>query len=245
MLRIAVSAVALAAAWFAYSTLVTVDTGDVVAYNGLDRHLGTSALRAGDLVALAPDGNPRGVLCALGVPEDRLQIASVRKTYVNRLDEALPGFSGVVNWFARLTGAAPGGEGATLTRVGDGLSFRGRLSEMTEAASEPGMGPSCACAVAQAILRREQVCVVERALVEEEIAQEGEVLQIRSRTVGATFRLSNVLISEPSAVPGCPQVANANADFVQPDGLCAEGSRLRYDVALRARLGVIREEAVN
>ena len=233
------------AGWFAYSTLVAVDTGDVVAYNGLDRHIGTAAYRAGDLVALSPEGIPKSAICALEVPEERMQVALLDKAYVNRLRDSLPEVGALTGWLVSLAGGEGGGP--DLPEGDARLSFRGLLSSIPGSGLTVPMDEACTCDIAQAILRREQICVVERALVEETFlpAEGGGGPRVTRRTVGATFKPSNVIIADFSALRNCPQVANANREFVAQEGLCGEGSHFRYDVALRSSLGVIREDAIN
>jgi hypothetical protein len=243
VLKLAGLAAVAAAGWFSFSTLVDVDTGDVVAYNQLDRHLGTSAIKAGDLVSIQPDGNPAGTICALDLEDGTLRSAFLRKDYVNGLRESLPTFSGLV---CRL-GGGDNCDGAAGTPDPARASFRGELTDIPAAGVEPKMSDSCACAVAQAVLRREQVCVVQRALVEQEVTKNllTGAQSLSSRTVGATFKPSNVVITNFRALRNCPQVANANHEIVQQTGQCDAGSRKSFDVAVRYGLGIIREESVH
>ncbi|MFM2355245.1 MAG: hypothetical protein RLZZ528_981, partial [Pseudomonadota bacterium] len=70
------------------------------------------------------------------------------------------------------------------------------------------------------------------------------VHSLSTRTVGATFKRSNVTITNFGALKNCPQVANGNHDIVQQTGLCDAGSRKSFDVAVRYGLGIIREESI-
>lgn len=236
------TAAALSAAWFAFFVLSDVDMGDVVAYNDIDKHVGSVPFRAGDVVGVSPDGNRFSYVCSMDVESGELSEAPLSKTYVNGLGETLPQFAKLVTWVRGMLGQ----EGATPDIGGDvvELKFEGRISAFPAGGAMPEMSHSCACAVAASLIQRYQVCTVERSLIESKLAasDRGGAAVVRERTVGVTFRPFNILIPDIAAL-GCPNIpTTANLENTQQTGSCSNGATREYDVALRHVLGVIREE---
>lgn len=226
----------LASGWFGFFVVSNVDMGDVVAYNNIQKHVGSEPFRAGDLVAISPDlATAPSLVCSMDVDSGQLREVALDKTYVNGLGAALPQFAALVDW-------ARGDDPAeALSSNPSFLHFTGRISSFPTSGAMPPVSPDCVCAVAASLLRRAQVCTVERSLIETELVpQRDGAFQKQERTVGVTFRAGNFIIGDFSRL-NCPGLDFANTRMEQQTGFCSAGAERSYDVALRHNLGLIRE----
>lgn len=227
------------ALWFLFFLLSNVDTRDVVAYNEIEDHVGSQPFRAGDLITVSRNGPGPRLICSPQITAEGLRETPLAKTYVNGLSQALSPFTRLAGWVAELAGRK-----AAAPEVGTEpvmVRFTGRISTFPAVDATPMMGRDCACAVAQALLRREQVCMVERSLIETRFP--GTDAAPSERTVGITLRPNNVIFSETAiAALQCPGLETANTGLELQTGACVRGPGPGYDVALRHILGVIREE---
>jgi hypothetical protein len=242
--KLAVAAVVLAAGWFVFFIVSNVDTRDVVAYNDIEDHVGSQPFRAGDLVAVTGGGPAPRYICSPEIAPGEVRDTRLDKAYVNGLGQALSPFIQLVGAAAGMVGA--GKPDAEVAAEQVAVRFTGRISTFPGVGSTPSMSPECACDVAVALLRRNQVCMVERSLIETRVAgTDAEGRQLHDeRTVGITLRPDNVIFSaEAIFALDCPDLRDANLGLALQTGSCADGPGPGYDAALRHILGVIREEA--
>lgn len=230
-------AVLLVPAWFAFSLVSGIDTGDIVAYHKLQKHVVAGPFRPGNVVAFASDSSEPMLICSLDVRDGVLKRADVNKTYVNEMSAKLPEFTGLVNWFAGLLGG-DGGK-ATANAGHSGLPFVGFVSSFPRAGMTPDLSPDCACEIVRSLARSERVCTVERSLIETEWVQTGTTHELRETTVGITVREGNFFFSE---LPDCPRLPQSAVNSLpQEPGLCGERTDHSFDVALRNKLQLIVE----
>lgn len=234
-------AVSVLALWFVFFLLSNVDTRDVVAYNEIEDHVGSQPFRAGDLITFGRGGPAPRLICSPQIAVEGLRDVHLDKTYVNGLGQALSPFTRLASWVADLAGretTAPDVEAAPVW-----VRFTGRISTFTAEDATPQMGRDCACAVARALLRRDQVCMIERSLIETRVTGSGGLTVPAERTVGITLRPDNVIFSESDiAALQCPGLETANTGLPLQTGACRSGPGAGYDAALRHVLGVIREQ---
>ena len=231
---------ALAAGWFGFFVVSNVDMGDVVAYNNIQKRVGSEPFRAGDIVAISPDGASPRLVCSMeAAGTDKLDVP-LAKLYVNGLGAALPEFAALVDWVGGLAGrkAEAGGLKARPAEV----RFIGKISSFPMKRAMPAIPADCICAVAESLLRRSQLCTVERSLIETALARGADGSRMVSqRTVGVTYRSANIFIADFAQLD-CPGLqGTANFQMEQQTGLCSGGEERTYDVALRETLGLIRE----
>jgi hypothetical protein len=214
--------------------------GDVVAYNKIERHVGTDVLAAGDLVEISPDGTRLSPVCSLDVAKADLEERDVAKSYANLLNEKLDQYTDALIIGFGLAGHEP------VDQIGldlpSELPFVGKVSTFSRPEVRPPMSADCVCAVAESLVQRSKVCTVERSLIETELVADpvSGLMQPRERTVGVTLKRKPVLVD--LAAVNCPATKNANLDL-QPDGSdCSSGLERSFDVAIRQTMGFIREK---
>lgn len=231
----------LIAGWFCFSVVSSIDMGDVVAYHKFQKHVGSEPLRAGDVVAFAPSTTQPRLICSMDVADGVLKESPVSNTYVNGMSASLPHFMAVVDWVAGLMGRSNGERDAIDSA--SAVHFVGRVSRFPDDGETPPMSRNCACAVALSLSRFEQVCTVERSLIETSLTEDstGARRIARDRTVGVTVRNGNFFFPGLSEM-ACPGLLNAAEGAIpRSPGSCGQGTERTFDVALRQSLGVIRE----
>lgn len=237
---------ALVMGWYVFFTVSNVDTADIVVYNKLGKHLGSAPFKAGDLVAISPDGLRHSFLCSMNVGADVLREAELSKSYVNGLRQALPAFAATMSWAKGWTGygsTEDTGIAVTPTQI----DFVGRVSSIP-LENQPLLSNSCTCAATAAMIRRNRVCVVQKSMIETILVRNDKFGDIpgwrrHERTIGATFRDYNLFIRDISVLQ-CPQISK-NANVPKQTASCTDGNTRDFDVSLRQKLGVIRELALN
>ena len=224
--------------WVAFASLIGIDTADAVAYNQLDRHVGTASFRAGDLVSVSPDGQRVDYLCNMAIDEEDLRAARIRKSYGNWLEESLPSFAKAATWAKSFVGAG-GTEAEAPISIGNRVDFNGRLLTLPAENADPDMREACICAAARLMVQRHSICMVSKSMNEFVLASDPEGNPIiEERTVGATFRESSLFIPDVQAL-GCEGISPA-ASIPAREASCPGPDRLD-NVWLRDKLNVIRE----
>lgn len=239
-MRAAMAGAVFVLGWILFSILSNVDMGDVVAYNRIERHVGTDALSAGDLVEISPDGTRLSPVCSLDVAKGDLKERDVAKSYVNLLSEKLEQYTDAV--FAAVGRAAVGPVEAADPGLLSQIPFVGKVSTFSRPEATPPMSADCVCAVARVLVQRSKVCTVEMSLIETVLVESeiSGVEQPRQRTVGVTLKRRPVLVDLASL--NCPGIADANLDLPLDQSDCSDGLERRFDVALRQSMGFIREK---
>jgi hypothetical protein len=209
---------------FAYHTVTNITKADIFAYHQLDRQaVGASFTRAGDIVAISPDGTRMEAVCVFDLEEKSRREAGLDAVYVNDLGRQLPSFPDLMSLIS--TGSAEAGAGER-----DAIPFRGRYHEIAAAADvAPLMTEACECEMARRLNRREKVCTTIAALTEE---ADGRALAIRFATH------SNIV---PEAVfKRCGLDRSPAAEAMEAQ-TCTTHAEIPWDVKLRAMLRLIEE----
>ncbi len=225
--------------WISFAALVGIDTADAVAYNKVDRHLGTATFRAGDLVSVSPDGTRIDYLCNMSVAEEDLKAARVRKSYRNWLDESLPAFAQFAAWTRSTIGLGDGGNDAPVS-LSKSVDFDGRVLSLPIANQRPMMQGECVCAVAEMLVKRHSICMVSKSMNEFVMTPDADgTPRVSERTVGATFRDNPLWIPDVQAL-GCDNISSAASIPEKSESICP-GPETLNNVWLRSKLRVIRE----
>jgi len=241
---IATSIAALVVGWIGFSMLVGVDTPDVVRYNKMERHVGTAAYSAGDLVSISSDGQMVDFLCGMDVADGVLREVPLNKTYSNVLNDSLPLFVQMATWTKRLLTGQPGEDTQVETKQIAKVNFRGRLVSFPQGGARPAMDADCTCAVAEKLVKRHKVCMVNKSLNEKTLVsvdfsrpELGE--HLRERTVGVTYRQFSMFIPDVQALQ-CPNISSA-ASIPESDQTCAGADSAWSATWVRNKFGMIRE----
>ena len=237
------SVLGLVGAWVLFSMLVGVDTVDVVTYNKVERHVGTAAFSAGDLVSISPDGARTDFLCGMDLEDGVLREVPLQKSYTNVLHDSLPLFVQMASWTKRFLTGQDTPDTPTVA-TGTRVDFDGRLVSFPQGGARPVMDDNCTCAVAEKLIRRHRVCMVntslnEKVLVFQDFTQPDLGRRVEERTVGVTYRQFPMVIPDVQAL-ACPNIASA-AFIPDSDQTCGGADGLWTATWLRDKFGVIRE----
>ncbi|MEM7472649.1 MAG: hypothetical protein AAF340_14970 [Pseudomonadota bacterium] len=241
--RILTVAALIVGGLLSYVYLFAISPKDVVAYHELEMPVNSEVFRAGDLVAISADGqNIQGRICSMDVTQDDIDSIPLSKEYSNALRDNMPDFTALVGWGKGLMGLPP--EEAPELAVADRVPFVGHVSAVRDAGVNPMMSDQCACEVARALIRRDNVCTVRRSLVESVLVDERFAEtdnQRRERTVGVTFRSGSIVIPNLELLTCEGPALNLEARAPAQPFDCSTVGGHQPDVFLRAKLGVIRE----
>lgn len=237
------SVLSLVAAWILFSMLVGVDTVDVVRYNKVEHHVGTAAYSAGDLVSISEDGQRTDFLCGMDLEDGVLREVPLQKSYTNVLHDSLPLFVQMASWTKRILTGQKDPEAPTFAK-GTRVDFDGRLVSFPQGGARPVMDADCTCAVAEMLIRRHKVCMVntslnEKTLVFRDFTQPELGRVVKERTVGVTYRQFPMYIPDVQAL-NCPNIPST-ASIPESDQTCGGGDGVWTATWLRDKFGVIRE----
>ncbi|MCY4179724.1 MAG: hypothetical protein OXD48_05520 [Litoreibacter sp.] len=245
--RILTAAALVVGGLLTYVYLFAISPKDVVAYHELAAPVNSEVFRAGDLVAISPDGqNLEGRICSMDVTTDDIDMVPLSKEYSNSLRDHVPDFTNLVNWGKGLVGIPGTDEEVTLAKA-DRIPFVGHVSAVRDASVNPMMSQDCACAVARSLIKRQKVCTVRRSLVESVLVdaryadQDG---QRNERTIGVTFRAGSIVIPNLELLTCEGPALNLEARAPAQEFDCSTVGGHQPDVFLRAKLGVIRESEI-
>jgi len=238
MKRIAIAAAVLAASFFAYFFLTSISEEDIYAYHDLERPLGAEPLRAGDVVALSPDGQRMEQVCDLDLHEGLVAHIPLEDVYFNSLGDTLPDFAKLIDWGRGLLLGPPTGGSALPER--DQIVFRGSKSSITQPARAlADMPESCECAMARRLNARQRVCTVRASLVEARLFSGvgGTAVQRPvERTVAISLKSHSNIVSEQRFTQCELEMSEAASATMM---LECDGPNLPFDTQFRQRLNLI------
>ncbi len=220
-----------------YFYATTITEPDVYAHHGFEREALANPVRAGDIVAIWPDGQAFEPICDLNLDAAALHEERLANAYRNALREGVRDFrDAVAAWIGVIAPGAAQAEAAPDEQP-EKVVFVGGLYSMREVDAAPGLTRACECRMAARLNRREPVCTVKQSLIESVAGPSGERVE---RTVAVTLaRWSNYVPEEVFAACGVPFSDAAQRTMEQT---CSTGSALPADVTMRSYMNLIRRE---
>lgn len=140
-----------------FHAVTNITDSDISALKRFEYENGTIPARAGDIVALSPDGSSADLICDFDLTREQVLIENIEARYVNDLGRHLPDFIAVL----KALGFAAG-EPSDRTAQ-DSILFVGQVSALKDVRPS-ALGHACECAMARRLMHGERVCTARSAL---------------------------------------------------------------------------------
>lgn len=219
--------------------LTEVNEYDVYAYHTFDSPVRERPLRAGDIVALEPDGDmPR--VCDLNLDEAAFDADPLSDVYLNSLRESIPQAAAYIAWAGEQVGLGRGDAAPFMVRLE--RPFVGRKTVLAQVEEAPDLSDSCECRQVRRLAQGDPVCTVNASLIETTRPQWPGETRLPDSAVGRTVAVdlagrSNWMSDAAFARCGVELDAVARkARRAQCHG------RLPFDAKMRRMLGLIERE---